>query len=137
MRLGFLGTGAITSAMVTGLASDLERGIEPHSDEWKLEIEETLKRQKEAMHPRLFPELPKHRYICFYPMDRLRGEDKNWYMVPIEERARLAQRNRGRRKLLFTEERGVHYILPADRRRAAYLRAVKSKKHALREKSIR
>jgi chlorite dismutase len=65
-----------------------ERGVEPYSDEWKLEIEETLKRQKEAMHPRLFPELPKHRYICFYPMDRRRGEDKNWYMVPIEERAR-------------------------------------------------
>ena len=37
---------------------------------------------------RLFPELPKHRYICFYPMDRRRGEDKNWYTVPIEERAR-------------------------------------------------
>jgi chlorite dismutase len=40
------------------------------------------------MRPRLFPELPKHRYISFYPMDRRRGEDKNWYMVPIEERAR-------------------------------------------------
>jgi len=65
-----------------------ERGIEPHSEEWKKEIAETLKRQKEAMHPRLFPEIPKHRYICFYPMDRRRGEDKNWYMVPIEERAR-------------------------------------------------
>ncbi len=65
-----------------------ERGIEPHSEEWKREIAETLKRQKEAMHPRLFPEIPKHRYICFYPMDRRRGEDKNWYMVPIEERAR-------------------------------------------------
>jgi len=66
----------------------VERGLEPHSDEWKKEIEETLKRQREAMHPRLFPDLPKHRYLCFYPMDRRRGEDKNWYMVPIEERAR-------------------------------------------------
>jgi chlorite dismutase len=66
----------------------VEKGVETHSDEWKREIEETLKRQKEAMHPRLFPELPKHRYICFYPMDRKRGEDKNWYTLPIEERAR-------------------------------------------------
>jgi chlorite dismutase len=65
-----------------------ERGIEPHSEEWNREIADTLKRQKEAMHPRLYPELPKYRYICFYPMDRRRGEDKNWYMVPIEERAR-------------------------------------------------
>src|SRR5216683_1530655 len=44
--------------------------------------------QKEAMHPRLFPELPKHRYVCFYPMDRRRGEGKNWYTLTIEERAR-------------------------------------------------
>jgi hydrogen peroxide-dependent heme synthase len=65
-----------------------ERGIEAHSEEWKRAIQETLARQKEAMRPRLFPEMPKHRYVCFYPMDRRRGEDKNWYMVPIEERAR-------------------------------------------------
>jgi len=65
-----------------------QRGVEPHSEEWNQAIKETLDRQKEAMRTRLFPELPKHRYICFYPMDRRRGENKNWYMVPIEERAR-------------------------------------------------
>jgi hydrogen peroxide-dependent heme synthase len=66
----------------------VDRGVEPHSEEWKRGIQEVLERQKEAMHPRLFPELPKHRYICFYPMDRRRGEGKNWYTLPIEERAR-------------------------------------------------
>ena len=65
-----------------------DRGVEPHSEEWKRGIQEVLERQKEAMHPRLFPELPKHRYICFYPMDRRRGEDKNWYTLPMEERGR-------------------------------------------------
>src|SRR5208282_3688535 len=65
-----------------------ERGIEAHSEEWNRAIKETLERQKEAMRPRLFPELPKHRYLCFYPMDRRRGEDRNWYTVPIEERSR-------------------------------------------------
>lgn len=65
-----------------------DRGIEPHSEEWKHEIAETLARQKEAMRPRLFPEIPPNRYACFYPMDRRRGEDKNWYTLPIEERAR-------------------------------------------------
>jgi len=65
-----------------------ERGIEPHSEEWKREIAETLARQKEAMRPRLYPEIPPNRYACFYPMDRRRGEDKNWYTLPIEERAR-------------------------------------------------
>src|SRR6266436_4708168 len=66
----------------------VERGIEPHSEEWGREIRETLARQKEAMRPRLFPAIPPNRYACFYPMDRRRGEDKNWYMLPIEERAR-------------------------------------------------
>ena len=66
----------------------MERGIEPHSEEWRRAIEDTLARQREAMHPRLFPPMPPHRYICFYPMDRRRGEDKNWYTLPIEERQR-------------------------------------------------
>jgi hydrogen peroxide-dependent heme synthase len=66
----------------------IERGVEPHSEEWKLAIGETIERQKEAMHPRLFPEMPPNRYICFYPMDRRRGEDKNWYTLPIGERQR-------------------------------------------------
>jgi hydrogen peroxide-dependent heme synthase len=65
-----------------------ERGVEPHSEEWKNAISELLERQKLAMRPRLFPDLPRHRYICFYPMDRRRGEEKNWYTLPIEERAR-------------------------------------------------
>src|SRR6185312_12140509 len=66
----------------------VERGLEPHSPEWKREIEETLARQREAMHSRLYPAMPPNRYICFYPMDRRRGEDKNWYTLPIEERQR-------------------------------------------------
>jgi peroxiredoxin len=65
-----------------------DKGLQPHSEEWNREISEMLRRQKEAMQPRLFPEMPGHRYICFYPMDRRRGENKNWYTLPIEERAR-------------------------------------------------
>lgn len=65
-----------------------DRGIAAHSDEWNRGIAEVLARQKEAMHPRLYPDLPKQRYVSFYPMDRRRGEAKNWYTLPIEERAR-------------------------------------------------
>ncbi len=65
-----------------------DQGIQPHSDQWKAEIECKLNRHREAMHPRLFPAIPPNRYVCFYPMDRRRGEDKNWYTLPIEERAR-------------------------------------------------
>ena len=65
-----------------------EKGIAPHSTEWNRETEQVLQRQREAMRPRLFPEIPPARYICFYPMDRRRGEEKNWYTLPIEERQR-------------------------------------------------
>lgn len=65
-----------------------QKGIEPHTPEWDTAIEDTLTRQTEAMRPRLFPQIPPSRYVCFYPMDRRRGEDKNWYSLPIEERQR-------------------------------------------------
>ncbi len=66
----------------------VEQGIVPHSDQWKAEVECKLGRHREAMRPRLYPEIPGHRYACFYPMDRRRGEAQNWYTLPLEERAR-------------------------------------------------
>jgi len=65
------------------------QGIEPFSPEWNKGIEETILRQKEAMAPRLWPEIPAHPYICFYPMDRRRGESRNWYQETMADRARM------------------------------------------------
>jgi chlorite dismutase len=65
-----------------------ERGLVPLSEEWNREVQQTIERQKAAMAPRLYPKVPATRYLCFYPMDRRRGEDKNWYTLPIEERQR-------------------------------------------------
>jgi chlorite dismutase len=48
-----------------------------------------MDRQTAAMSTRLFPEIPKSKYICFYPMDRKRGELKNWYEVSLAERQRM------------------------------------------------
>ena len=64
------------------------QGVPPNSPEWNDVMEETRKRQIEAMRPRLYPQIPPAKYICFYPMDRRRGEEKNWYQLPIEERQR-------------------------------------------------
>ena len=72
-------------------ASLAERGIEPHSEEWNREIESVLARSRAAMAPRLWPEIPPAKYICFYPMDRRRGEHSNWYTVPMHERKRLME----------------------------------------------
>lgn len=66
-----------------------QRGVAPHSPEWDAEVEQLLERQRRAMEPRLFPEIPEARYLCFYPMDRRRGEHKNFYRTPMPERRRM------------------------------------------------
>ncbi|RAK20500.1 chlorite dismutase [Anoxybacillus vitaminiphilus] len=38
---------------------------------------------------RLFPILPKTKHICFYPMDKRRQGNDNWYMLSMEERRNL------------------------------------------------
>ena len=65
------------------------KGFAQHSPEWNAEIAESLKRGSEAMAPRLFPAIPDTKYLCFYPMDRKRGEQVNWYTVPFAERQRM------------------------------------------------
>jgi chlorite dismutase len=65
------------------------KGYERHSPEWNADVAATLKRQSDAMAPRLFPAVPEAKYLCFYPMDRKRGEHVNWYTVPFAERQRM------------------------------------------------
>lgn len=66
-----------------------DQGLTPDTEAWEKAAAEELERQRKAMEPRLYPEIPRHRYITFYPMDRKRGEDRNWYMVPFADRQRL------------------------------------------------
>jgi len=65
-----------------------EKGIDPHTPDWNAAIDDTLARQREAMASRIFPEIPDAKFVCFYPMDRRRGEVKNWYQLPMAERQR-------------------------------------------------
>jgi chlorite dismutase len=65
------------------------KGLETHSPEWTAEIAATLERSSAAMAPRLFPAVPDAKYLCFYPMDRKRGEQVNWYTVPFADRQRM------------------------------------------------
>lgn len=38
---------------------------------------------------KLNPMVPKTAHICFYPMSKRRGEQHNWFRLPIEERKRM------------------------------------------------
>jgi chlorite dismutase len=81
-----LGLYESTSKTYAALAA---KGIQPHTEEWQKEIAATLERSRQAMAPRLWPEIPSAKYICFYPMDRRRGESKNWYQESMAERQRM------------------------------------------------
>jgi chlorite dismutase/heme-degrading monooxygenase HmoA len=48
------------------------------------EVREGLARYIET---RLYPEIPDAECVCFYPMDKRRDPEYNWYDLPFEERA--------------------------------------------------
>lgn len=67
----------------------LDDGVEPGSEEWVKAEQEKLAEQAQAMAPRLFPRVPPHKYLCFYPMDKKRSDADNWYTESIQDRGRM------------------------------------------------
>lgn len=67
----------------------IAKGLQPATAEWNREVDAELAKQRELAAPRLWPEIPQRRYVCFYPMNKFRGEMKNWYSEPIRERQRM------------------------------------------------
>ena len=65
------------------------KGAATFSPEWQAEVDASMQRGAEAMKPRLWPTVPDTKYLCFYPMDRKRGEQVNWYSVPFADRQRM------------------------------------------------
>ncbi|MCL4840780.1 MAG: heme-dependent peroxidase [Bryobacteraceae bacterium] len=65
------------------------QGLAPGTPEWDTAAAAIIDRQRKAMAVRLYPEIPSSRYLCFYPMDKRRGETKNWYSMPFADRQRL------------------------------------------------
>jgi chlorite dismutase len=67
----------------------LEKNLQPGGAEWNREVDAELAKQRQISAPRLWPEIPQRRYLCFYPMNKFRGEAKNWYSETIRERQRM------------------------------------------------
>lgn len=64
-------------------------GITTDSAAYEARYQEEMSAQKQAMHDRLYPAIPDGRYLCFYPMNKRRGEVHNWYTLPVDERRQL------------------------------------------------
>ncbi|WP_404330507.1 hydrogen peroxide-dependent heme synthase [Mesobacillus maritimus] len=45
--------------------------------------------QNPHVRARLYPELPQAKHVCFYPMDKRRQGNDNWYMLSMEDRKKL------------------------------------------------
>jgi peroxiredoxin len=66
-----------------------DRGLEPGSEPFEKAFDTEMEEQQRRVEGRLFLDVPPRRHVCFYPMNKRRGEAKNWYAVPFEERARM------------------------------------------------
>lgn len=67
----------------------LERGLKPGSPEYATAHDVEMEGQRRRVMGRLFLDIPARRYVCFYPMNKRRGEHKNWYAVPFAARAQM------------------------------------------------
>jgi peroxiredoxin len=65
------------------------KGLKTGSPEFEKAFDDEMAEQKNRVIGRLFQEVPARRHVCFYPMNKRRDEQKNWYSVPFEERARM------------------------------------------------
>src|SRR5207244_13402905 len=64
----------------TRRSSDLDRAFDGE-----------LETQRQRVTGRLFLDLPGARYVCFYPMNKRRGEAQNWYSETFERRAAMVR----------------------------------------------
>ena len=83
VELGLYEMTAVIHARLT------EQGLAPGSPEYESAFDTQLEEQRRRVAGRLFCEVPPARFVCFYPMNKRRGEQINWYRLPVEERGRL------------------------------------------------
>jgi hydrogen peroxide-dependent heme synthase len=81
-----LGMYEMTVKLAEKFAAD---GLKTEGEEWGKRMAAEMEVQRERVKGRLFTAIPEERYLCFYPMNKRRGETHNWYSLPIEERQRM------------------------------------------------
>lgn len=91
-----------------------EQGLEDGSREFAEAMKAFETRMEKYTKDRLYPQMPDWPVFCFYPMTKRRGEQKNWYSLPFEERkrlmlghARVGRRYAGKVRQLITGSTGL------------------------------
>jgi chlorite dismutase len=66
-----------------------EQQLARGSEEFARAMESFRERMAKYRHERVYPTLPDWPIVCFYNMNKRRGEQRNWYALPYNERRRL------------------------------------------------
>jgi chlorite dismutase len=66
-----------------------ERELKTGSAEFDAAFDAEMEEQRKRVSGRLWAEVPARRHVCFYPMNKRRGEHKNWYVETVDRRARM------------------------------------------------
>jgi hydrogen peroxide-dependent heme synthase len=94
------------------------RTLEPETKNNPAKLEAALaafrERIKHYRQDRVYPTLPDWPIVCFYNMSKRRGEERNWYALPYEERrelmkghAKVGREYAGKVKQLITGSTGL------------------------------
>jgi hydrogen peroxide-dependent heme synthase len=66
-----------------------EQNIRPDSEKFTEAMHSFRDRMKHYRRERVYPTLPDWPVVCFYNMTKRRGEHRNWYALPYDERRKL------------------------------------------------
>jgi hydrogen peroxide-dependent heme synthase len=75
--------------MTAKIHEQLGAKFKPASDEFERAFDAEMETQRQRVMSRLFLDLPPARHVCFYPMNKRRGESLNWYSEAFERRASM------------------------------------------------
>lgn len=88
--------------------------LQPGSEAFEKRFAEISARMKEYEHYRLYPELPDWEVMCFYPMNKRRAGNDNWYSLDLPTRkklmgghARVGRKYAGRVSQLISGSTGI------------------------------
>ena len=71
------------------------KGLTAGSKDYEEEFERELTKEKKVLESRVLRSIPDQRYLSFYPMNKRRGEQVNWYALSAEDR-RAMMRGHGK-----------------------------------------
>jgi peroxiredoxin len=104
----------VTTDEEYGRTLKTDEKLSPGSPEFMQAMSAFRDRIAKYRHERVYPTLPDWPVVCFYPMSKRRGEEKNWYTLPYSDRrqlmsahAKVGREYAGKVKQLITGSSGL------------------------------